>query len=144
MKLSSIPLSIYQAAYYLQRKHIPVVPMCLVVFNRIVFSCYVGLGAKIGVGTTLGYGGLGIVIHHKAVIGARVAIGSNVTVGGRSGLSGVPVIGDDVVVGSGAKILGPITIGNGCKVGANAVVITDLPPLAVAVGVPAKIKLVGD
>jgi serine O-acetyltransferase len=42
-------------------------------------------------------------------------------------------------MGVGAKILGDISVGDNVVIGANAVVITDVPPNSVAVGVPAKI-----
>lgn len=42
-------------------------------------------------------------------------------------------------IGSGANIIGPIRIGNNVTIGAAAVVITDIPENAVAVGVPAKV-----
>jgi len=48
-------------------------------------------------------------------------------------------IGNDVWIGAGAKILGNVNIADGCVVGAGAVVTKDLPPYAIAVGVPAKI-----
>jgi serine O-acetyltransferase len=41
---------------------------------------------------------------------------------------------------AGAKIIGPIRIGKGSVIGANAVVLTDIPPFSLAVGVPAVIK----
>jgi acetyltransferase-like isoleucine patch superfamily enzyme len=49
------------------------------------------------------------------------------------------VIGSDVWVGYGATIIGPVTIGDGAIIGAGALVISDIPAYAVAVGVPAKI-----
>jgi serine O-acetyltransferase len=42
-------------------------------------------------------------------------------------------------VGTGAKILGGVTIGDHARIGANAVVLTDVPARATAVGVPARI-----
>ena len=48
-------------------------------------------------------------------------------------------LGDNVTVGAGAKVLGGVEIGTGARVGANAVVVTSIPPNAVAVGVPAKV-----
>lgn len=48
-------------------------------------------------------------------------------------------IGQDCWIGSGAKILAGVTIGNGAVIGANAVVTKDIPPFAIAVGVPAKV-----
>ena len=66
-------------------------------------------------------------------------IGTQVTVGGKSGHFEVPVIGDNVYLATGAKILGPIKIGNNVTVGANAVVIKDVPDNCVVAGIPAKI-----
>lgn len=50
-------------------------------------------------------------------------------------------IGDYVSIGMGARVLGSkgIKIGNNAVIGANSVVTHDIPPNAVAVGVPAKI-----
>ncbi len=48
-------------------------------------------------------------------------------------------IGEDCWIGSGAKILAGVTIGNGAVIGANAVVTHDIPPFAIAVGVPARV-----
>ena len=49
------------------------------------------------------------------------------------------MIGGHVDIGAGAKILGPVTIGDHAKIGANAVVVTDVPEGATAVGIPARI-----
>jgi serine O-acetyltransferase len=51
---------------------------------------------------------------------------------------GVPRIGNDVFIGAGAKILGPVTVGDGAIVAANSLVLTNVPPGATAVGVPAR------
>jgi len=36
-------------------------------------------------------------------------------------------------------VIGPVHVGAGAQIGANAVVLTDVPPGAVAVGVPARV-----
>jgi serine O-acetyltransferase len=42
-------------------------------------------------------------------------------------------------VGAGAAILGGITLGEGTRVGAGSVVVRDVPPNSVVVGVPGKV-----
>lgn len=49
------------------------------------------------------------------------------------------VIEDDCDIGVGAIILPGVTIGRGAQVGAGAVVVEDVPPYAVAAGVPARL-----
>jgi acetyltransferase-like isoleucine patch superfamily enzyme len=48
-------------------------------------------------------------------------------------------IGDDCWLGSGARVMDGVTIGDGCVIGAGAVVTRNIPPYAIAVGVPAKV-----
>lgn len=49
------------------------------------------------------------------------------------------VIGNDVFIGSNVTIIDGVIIGDGAVIGAGAVVTKDVPPYAIAVGVPAKI-----
>jgi serine O-acetyltransferase len=82
----------------------------------------------------------GIVISGDAVFGDDCVVRNGVTVGlKRTGHRGAPVLGDRVDIGAGAKILGPIRIGEDVLIGANAVVLIDVPPNSVAVGVPARV-----
>jgi len=78
-------------------------------------------------------------IHPLTVIGDRCGIQQDVTIGTNMDRDGAPVIGDDVYIGSGAKILGTIKIGDGARIAANSLVITDVPPGATAIGVPARV-----
>src|SRR5262249_36746113 len=82
--------------------------------------------------------GMGVVIHRRTVIGENCEISHHVTIGGRGGFYGVPVVGNNVFIGAGATILGPVTIGDGAIIGAGAVVLNDVPAHAVAVGIPAR------
>jgi serine O-acetyltransferase len=51
----------------------------------------------------------------------------------------VPQVGGHVDFGAGAKVLGAISIGDHAVLGANAVVLTNVPAGASAVGIPARI-----
>lgn len=81
----------------------------------------------------------GIVIHPAAKIGPNCLIFQQVTLGTR-GDGGAPVLAGHVDVGAGAKLLGSIHVGEHAQVGANSVVLNDVPPYGVAVGVPAVVK----
>lgn len=86
--------------------------------------------------------------HHSGIlIGARrigndVQLRQNTTVGSAhfgDNREKKPVIEDRCDIGTGAVILGSVRIGHDSIIGANAVVIDDIPPYSVAVGVPAKV-----
>jgi serine acetyltransferase len=83
----------------------------------------------------------GIVVHGSAVIGDECIIRQGVTLGLRTmdRKMEAPVLGAGVNVGAGAKILGNVRVGDRASIGANAVVLTDVPAGALAVGVPASV-----
>lgn len=130
-------LKIFRLSNWLYAHHIPLLPRLLYALNRVLFSVALPPSVQVGRGVLFGYSGLGIVVHARCVIGNRVKISQNVTLGGRSGHLAVPVIEDDVEIGAGACVLGPIRVGAGAKIGANAVVLRDVPAGAVMVGIPA-------
>ena len=102
------------------------------------FNCRVPYQAVIGEGTRIGIGGIGVVIHPDSVIGKNCVIAQNVTLGGRAGGNGTPVIGDNVWISPGAKCLGG-RIGSNVVVGANAVVLREIESNSVVAGVPARL-----
>ena len=104
-----------------------------------MFNCSVPASCTIKKGTKFAYGGIGVVIHGRSIIGEKCLIGQGVTIGGKSGWYEVPVIGDNVEINAGARIIGPVRIGNNVIIGANAVVVKDVPDNCVVAGIPARI-----
>ena len=117
---------------------VPVLPGVLRRTSFYLHNSYIPTEVEIGEGTVLGYAGMGIVVHRDAKIGRYCLIAQQVTLGGRSGQPGAPVIGDFVRIGAGARILGNVKVGDFATIGANAVVLTDVAPGAVVVGIPAR------
>jgi serine O-acetyltransferase len=114
-------------------------------FWSAVTGCDLPINTKIGGGLLMPHPN-GIVIHPMCNIGPNCLIFQQVTLGsnGSSSNGGIPTLGGHVDVGAGAKILGPVTIGDNAVIGANAVVLTDVPANAAAVGIPARVILHAD
>jgi serine O-acetyltransferase len=108
--------------------------------GRMLTGIEIHPGAQIGRRLFIDHG-MGVVIGETAEIGDDVTLYHGVTLGGTSWAKGKrhPTLGKGVVIGAGAKVLGPIIIGEGAKIGANAVVVKDVRPNAVVVGVPGRI-----
>ena len=84
--------------------------------------------------------GVGVVIGETSEIGDDVLLYQGVTLGGTRLDRGKrhPTLEDSVVVGAGAKVLGPIRVSEGARIGASSVVIRDVAPGDVMVGIPAR------
>ena len=96
--------------------------------------------AKLGPGLFIDHG-MGVVIGETSEIGANVTLLQGVTLGGTSlkREKRHPTLGSNVVVGAGAKIIGAFTIGDGSRIGAGSVVVREVPPNSVVVGVPGRV-----
>lgn len=130
----------YRIERWLYLHSIPFLPKLIELIIFLIYNSKIPYQAEIGKGTKLGYGGMGVVIHSKAKIGANVMISQQVTIGGgNSKYEGVPTIGDNVYIAKGAIVFGGITIGDNVTIGANAVVNKPVPANAVVAGIPAKI-----
>jgi acetyltransferase-like isoleucine patch superfamily enzyme len=53
-------------------------------------------------------------------------------------MGGLVIIGKHVIIGSSSTIIGPCTIGEGCSIGAMTLIIKDLQPWGIYIGIPAK------
>ena len=110
--------------------------------NSIRVILYRSLSVAVGENTLIG----GNTWIDCVYVKNKVRIGSNVLVSGHSILiahdpwkSGEIIIEDGAWIGVGVTIIFPVRIGKNAIVGAGAVVTEDVPPSAVAVGVPAKV-----
>lgn len=108
--------------------------------NRFITGIEIHPGARLGPGLFIDHG-MGVVIGETAEVGENVTIYQGVTLGGTS-LEKVkrhPTIGSNVVIGSGAKVLGPFTVGENSRIGSGSVVVKEVPPNSVVVGVPGRV-----
>lgn len=84
-------------------------------------------------------------VHHKcylgdATVGERVNIGAGTITCNYDGKGKYPtVIEDEAFIGSDTMLIAPVRVGRGAVTGAGAVVNKDVPPGALAVGVPARV-----
>lgn len=128
----------WKISNWFYRKHMkPIAALCRFVI-RVIFSADVPYNLTIGEGTRFPHCALGSLFHPNVVIGKNCRILHGVTLGGRGGHNGLPIVGDNVWIGTHAIILGDVTIGDNAIIGAGAVVIKDVPKNAVVAGNPAK------
>ncbi|KAK3955214.1 hypothetical protein QBC32DRAFT_253704 [Pseudoneurospora amorphoporcata] len=88
----------------------------------------VTIGENCNIGPHCTLVSVGHPIHPEARESQRSSIGKPIT------------IGDGVWIGANVTILGGITIGDGAVIGAGSVVTKSVPPLNLAVGVPARFR----
>jgi serine O-acetyltransferase len=128
---------LYRAKARMQALGIPLLPRLAHRLAMVVAQVCIGDPVVVEPGIYIAHGQ--VVIDGMSEVGSGAVFFPWVTVGLRAGDFNGPTIGRNVHVGTGAKIVGPVTIGEGASIGANAVVVSDVPPKATAVGVPARV-----
>ena len=136
---NEFPVYLYRMGHFLYKMHIPLLPHLISWFNRLLFAVWIPSTADIGKNFTIGYWGLGVVIHSRTKIGNNCLVAQNVTIGRNFGEKQVPVIGDDVYIGAGSVIFGNITIGNNVIIGSNSLINKSIPDNVTVVGTPFRI-----
>jgi serine O-acetyltransferase len=113
-----------------------------ILYKLVEWTCGISLDYATRVGRRVHLWHHGGMILSCRSIGDDVHIRQNTTFGVRrrnDDVSQRQTIEARCDIGVGAVILGAITIGHDSQIGANAVVLKDVPPNSVAVGVPAKV-----
>jgi serine O-acetyltransferase len=108
--------------------------------SRFLTGIEIHPAARLGPGLFLDHG-MGVVIGETAEVGKNVTLYQGVSLAGTSlkREKRHPTLGDNVVVGAGAKVIGAIYIGDNSRIGAGSVVVRDVPPNSVVVGVPGRV-----
>jgi tetrahydrodipicolinate N-acetyltransferase len=124
--------------------------------SRIEPGCIIREGAEIGdrvigmMGAVVNIGavvGDGTMLDMNCVVGARALVGRDCHIGAGAVLAGVleppsadpVVIEDEVLIGANAVVLEGVRVGKGSVVAAGAVVTSDVEPLKVVAGQPARV-----
>jgi serine O-acetyltransferase len=124
------------------------------IIGRLAYYLLKALGVEIPRAVPIGnkfelaHGGVGVVIHSRAIIGNRVKIYPGVTLGRadihqpmeKSRFEGI-VIEDDVILSPGVKVLckeGVLHVRRGTVVGANAVLLESTGEGEIWAGIPAR------
>ncbi len=104
---------------------------------------HIDAGAHIGPGLAFAHGGHIVIGPVRAGrncdIYQGVTFGASMSLDERNPRPGAPTLGDRVWVGPGAVVAGEVTVGDDAAVGAISLVVRDVPPRGVVVGVPARL-----
>ena len=130
----------HRIAHWLYLHHRFFLARCVSQWSRFWTGIEIHPGAKIDRRLVMDHG-MGIVIGETAEIGDDCLIYHGVTLGGTGKDHGKrhPTIGNNVLISCGAKVLGPFKVGDNARIAANSVVLSEVPPDATAVGIPAQI-----
>src|SRR5438128_6157897 len=133
-------LALHRVAHAIWRRGWTITARFLSHIARFLTGIEIHPAARLGPGLFIDHG-MGVVIGETAEVGENVTLLQGVTLGGTSlkREKRHPTLGNDVVVGAGAKIIGAFKIGDGSRIGAGSVVVREVPPNSVVVGVPGRV-----
>jgi serine O-acetyltransferase len=128
---------LYRVRCALRARGVPVLPRLLEFVTMVL--CQIRIGDHVVVKEGIYFPHGQVTLSAITVIGRRCVFGPWSGAGTLPGSSRGPRIANDVFVGTGSKVMGAVHIGKNAVVSVNSFVSKDVPPFAVAVGVPARI-----
>ncbi len=137
-----VPVLLCRLAHAFYRWKLGPIAKAVSLLNFFLFGIEIAVRCPIGKGLFLPHT-QGTVIGAWS-IGENATIFQGVTLGAKEldfsyQESSRPTVGDGVTIGAGAKVIGGLVLGSGSRVGANAVVLNDVAPGSLVVGIPAKV-----
>jgi acetyltransferase-like isoleucine patch superfamily enzyme len=109
--------------------------------NAVICNAIIGKFCSIGPNLICGWGihPLNGISTHPMFYSINKQNGITLTKANKVEEVKLTIIGNDVFIGMNVTILDGVTVGHGAVIGAGSVVTKDIPPYAIAVGVPAKV-----
>jgi len=137
-----VPVLLCRLAHSFYRLKLGLLAKAVSLLNFFLFGIEIAVRCPIGKGLFLPHT-QGTVIGAWS-IGKNATIFQGVTLGAKEldfsyQESSRPTVGDGVTIGAGAKVIGGLVLGSDSRVGANAVVLNDVAPGSLVVGIPAKV-----
>lgn len=138
----------YRLSHYARhRLHSRLLEVLPFVFQRVILvltGIHLSPDAHIGSGLYIPHGGYIVVgegrLGRNCNLYQGVTLGLSVdTLGSADFQPRLPTLGDGVWVFPGAVIVGDVTVGDNAAVSANSLVVRDVPPGGVVMGVPARL-----
>ncbi|MBZ0167819.1 serine O-acetyltransferase [Candidatus Methylomirabilis lanthanidiphila] len=133
-------LYFHRLAHWFWNRNLKTLGRAISHVGRFLTGIEIHPGARLGQGLFIDHG-TGVVIGETSEVGEDVTIYQGVTLGGTSleKKKRHPTIGKGVVIGAGATILGPIRVGDNSRIGSGSVVVKEVPPNSLVVGVPGQV-----
>lgn len=112
-----------------------------ILFKVVEWTCGISLPYTVKVGRRVRLWHHSAMILHARSIGDDCHIRHCTTFGvvRRDQNHEIPTIGDRVDIGCGVCILGDVHVGHDSAIGANSVVLQDVPPYSIVVGIPGRV-----
>jgi serine O-acetyltransferase len=140
-------VALHFLSHSLWQKELPTLARFVSHVSRVFTGIEIHPGATLGRRVFIDHG-MGVVIGETAVLGDDVVIYQGVTLGaGAAARMGVatrgqkrhPTLANGVIVGSNAEVQGNIVVGENARVASGSIVLKDVPPDSVVVGVPGRV-----